>query len=291
MAEPETARAIGFKLVRTLVVIPTYQEAGNIVDVLRRVRTAFGDARVLVVDDSSPDDTADIAEAAGGELGGVDVLRRRHEGGLGAAYRAGFAWGLDHGYDALVEMDADLSHDPSALPLLARALEEGADLVVGSRYMPGGVIPAWSRWRRALSRWGNRYADAVLGLGVKDATSGFRMYRAAALRTVTFADGRAGGYGFQIEMVYRFVQRGYRVVEVPITFSERSEGSSKMNGRIIAEALVLVTAWAARDILAGRLRERRRRGRREPSTRPDRPTRGPAPPAPPMESGQQTPGS
>ncbi len=240
---------------RTLVVIPTYQEAGSVVDALRRVRAAMPDASVLVVDDSSPDGTAAIAEAAGRELGCVDVLRRPAGSGLGAAYRKGFTWGLEHGYEALVEMDADLSHDPSALPSMLAALTAGADLVIGSRYVPGGSIPDWSRWRRALSRWGNRYADAVLRLRATDATSGFRMYRGTALSTVDFAGGRASGYGFQIEMVYRFRRAGHQVVEVPISFTDRTEGTSKMNWRIIVEALFLVTSWGLRDRL---LRGRRR---------------------------------
>lgn len=237
---------------RTLVVIPTYQEADNIVDVLRRVRLARPDACVLVVDDSSPDGTAAMAEAAARELGQIDVLGRAHRSGIGGAYRAGFAWGLERHFDVLVEMDADLSHDPASLPALLASLEAGADLVVGSRYVPGGSIPAWSRWRRALSRGGNRYADAVLRLGVVDATSGYRAYRASALRSVDFERVRANGYAFQIEMVYRFARAGHTVVEVPISFTERTEGTSKMNGRIIAEALVLVTAWGVRDRLLHR---------------------------------------
>ena len=234
---------------RTLVVVPTYEEAGTIVDVLRRVRAAMPDAAILVVDDSSPDGTADVAEAAARELGAVDVMRRPTGSGLGAAYRAGFRWGLEHGYDAFIEMDADLSHDPAALPAFQSRLATGADLVVGSRYVSGGTIPAWARWRRALSRWGNRYANAALRLGVVDATSGFRIYRGAALATVDFEHGRANGYGFQIEMVYRFVRAGYRVAEIPIHFSERTTGASKMSWRIIVEAFVLVTFWGVRDRL------------------------------------------
>ena len=233
---------------RTLVVIPTYQEAANVVEVLRRVRAA-SHASVLVVDDNSPDGTAGLAEAAGRELGSVEVLRRPGRGGLGGAYREGFAWGLERGYEAFVEMDADLSHDPAALPTLLGPLEEGADLVIGSRYVPGGSIPKWSFHRRALSRWGNRYAAAALGLGIVDATSGYRAYRAEALRDIDYYSVRADGYGFQIETAYRMVRRGRKVVEVPIEFADRTEGTSKMSARIIAEALLLVTAWGARDRL------------------------------------------
>ena len=163
---------------RTLVVLPTYEEAENIAEVLRRLRAAVPAADVLVVDDSSPDGTAEVAKAAGVEVGGVDVMIRAGKAGLGSAYRAGFAEGLRRGYDILVEMDSDLSHDPAALPTLLRAVEGGADLAIGSRYIPGGSIPHWSFRRRALSRWGNRYAGIVLGLPVADATSGYRAYLA-----------------------------------------------------------------------------------------------------------------
>ena len=244
---------------RVLVVIPTYQEADNIVEVLTRARHACPAADVLVVDDSSPDGTAELAERCGADLGGISVLRRPKEaGGLGSAYRAGFRRGLDEGYDVLVEMDADLSHDPAVLPMLvAEVVEHGADLAIGSRYVPGGAIPQWSAWRRGLSRGGNRYADVALALGVSDATSGFRAYRAGTLERIEIDHIRANGYGFQIETVYRAVRTGHRVTEVPITFVERVEGHSKMRGRIIVEALVYVTGWAVRDVLRGR----RRRGR------------------------------
>ena len=237
------------------MVLPTYQEAANVVDVLRRLRAAVPRASVLVVDDSSPDGTADLAEAAAAELGGViGVLRRPAKAGLGSAYCTGFAWGVERGYEALVEMDADLSHDPAVLPRLLGALDDGADLVVGSRYVPGGSIPRWSWYRRALSRFGNRYASALLRLGVADATSGYRAYRADVLRKIDLEQVRADGYGFQIEMAYRVAQAGGAIVEVPIAFAERAHGASKMSARIVAEALVLVTAWGLRD----RLRPARR---------------------------------
>jgi dolichol-phosphate mannosyltransferase len=238
--------------VRTLVVLPTFNEADNIAEVLRRVRAATPAVDVLVVDDGSPDGTADLAEAAGREVGGVDVLRRPRKAGLGTAYRAGFRRAMALGYDVAVEMDSDLSHDPSALPDLLRAVEAGADLAVGSRYVPGGSIPDWSLHRRLLSRWGNRYASAVLGLAVKDATSGYRAYRVGVLRRIDLDAVKADGYGFQIEMAYEVARAGGTVVEVPISFTDRVRGTSKMSSRIVAEALVLVSWWAVRDRLVHR---------------------------------------
>jgi dolichol-phosphate mannosyltransferase len=245
--------------VRALVVLPTYQEAENIAEVLRRLRAAAPAVDVLVVDDSSPDGTAAIAKAAGHELGGVDVLVRATKSGLGSAYRAGFAEGLARGYDVLVEMDSDLSHDPARLPSLLSAIEagDGADLAIGSRYVPGGTIPNWPFHRRWLSRSGNRYAALVLGFSVADATSGFRAYRADVLRRIDLESVRADGYGFQIEMAYRVASSGGTIVEVPIEFVDRERGTSKMSFRIIVEALLLVTWWGLRDRVAGRRPHRR----------------------------------
>ncbi|HEV2070026.1 MAG TPA: polyprenol monophosphomannose synthase [Acidimicrobiales bacterium] len=234
---------------RVLVVLPTYQEADNIEEVLRRLRAALPLADVLVVDDSSPDGTAKVAKAVGGELGGVEVLVRPGKWGLGSAYRAGFREGLARGYDVLVEMDSDLSHDPAELPALLRVLDQGAALVVGSRYVPGGGIRNWSRYRRALSRHGNRYAARLLRLDVADLTSGFRAYDATALEQLELNDIRAEGYGFQIEMAYRISQLGGRVVEVPIDFVERTDGTSKMSSLIVLEAFVLVTRWGVGERL------------------------------------------
>jgi dolichol-phosphate mannosyltransferase len=236
--------------VRVLVVVPTYQEVENIEELLRRVRHSVPSADVLVVDDGSPDGTADVALKMGEELEQVDVLRRARKEGLGAAYRAGFARGLAEGYDVLVQMDADLSHDPGALPSLLSPLVH-ADLVVGSRYVPGGSIPHWPARRRALSRYGNRYATAVLGLGIRDATSGFRAYKADTLRVIDVEHSTATGYGFQVELAYRAVQHGCTVVEVPITFVDRVRGNSKMSSRIIVEAMWGVTVWG----INGRLRK------------------------------------
>ena len=234
---------------RTLVVLPTYQEAENIAEVLHRLRAAVPAADILVVDDSSPDDTAGLAKAVGHELGGVDVMVRAEKAGLGSAYRFGFAEGLERGYDVLVEMDSDLSHDPAAVPSLLRAVEAGADLAIGSRYVPGGTIPGWSLRRRSLSRYGNRYAAALLGLDVADSTSGYRAYRADLVSRLDLTSVRADGYGFQIEMAYRVAREGGRIVELPIEFSDRARGKSKMSSRIIVEALALalVTWWGVRD--------------------------------------------
>jgi dolichol-phosphate mannosyltransferase len=245
--------------VRTLVITPTYAEAQNIDEFLRRTRAAAPDADILVVDDNSPDGTADIAESAAAELGNIDVLRRPAKKGLGSAYRAGFAIGLEKGYDTLVQIDADLSHDPSVLPTLLHELETGADLTIGSRYVPGGAIPHWPWHRRALSRYGNLYASAALATGTKDATSGYRAYRADTLKAIDYSTTRAKGYGFQIETAYRVHRWGGRISEVPIVFTDRVRGYSKMTWKIALEELLLVTWWGLRD-RARRLRSRLRRG-------------------------------
>ena len=232
---------------RTLIVLPTFNEADNIVEVLQKLRAVVPEASVLVVDDSSPDGTADLVEEVAEEIGDVSVMRRPANSGLGSAYRDGFRHGLAAGYDVMVEMDSDLSHDPAALPSLLAAAADGAALALGSRYIPGGSIPDWSWHRRALSRWGNRYAAAVLGIDVNDATSGYRAYRAEALAGIDFHTVQADGYGFQVEMAYRVLASGGRIVEVPISFTDRVRGESKMSSRIVVEALVLVTWWAIRD--------------------------------------------
>lgn len=245
--------------VRTLVITPTYLESENIEEFLRRARAAVPSADILVVDDNSPDGTADIAEKTAAELGNIDVLRRPAKTGLGSAYRAGFGIGLEKGYDALVQIDADLSHDPAVLPSLLREIDAGADLAIGSRYVPGGEIPHWPWFRRALSRYGNRYGSFVLGTGVKDATSGYRAYRADTLKAIDYATTRAKGYGFQIETAYRVHLWDGRIVEVPIVFTDRVRGHSKMTWFIFAEELLLVTWWGIRDRIL-RLWRRRRPG-------------------------------
>jgi dolichol-phosphate mannosyltransferase len=232
---------------KTLVVLPTYNEAANIAEVLRRIRAAVSDVDVLVVDDGSPDGTADMAEALGSELGGIEVLRRPAKSGLGSAYRAGFRAGLGQGYEALVEMDADLSHDPATLPDLIGAVAGGADLAIGTRYMPGGRIPDWPWHRRAISRIGNLYARGMLGISPRDSTSGFRCYHRRALEAIDLESVKADGYGFQVEMAYLVERNGGTVTEVPIEFRDRTLGHSKMSSRIVVEALALVTFWGLRD--------------------------------------------
>jgi dolichol-phosphate mannosyltransferase len=234
-----------------LVVLPTYNESENIDRVLRRIRDSLPDARVLVVDDGSPDGTAEIAETLGKEIGGIELLRRHRKSGLGSAYRAGFRWGLDNGFDACVEMDADLSHEPEALPALVGSLSGETEVVVGSRYVPEGVIPNWAWHRRLLSRGGNLYASALLGLGVADSTSGFRVYAASILGRIDLDQIKADGYGFQIEMTYRAKRAGATVVEVPIRFIDRVEGESKMSTFIVVEALGLVTWWGLQRLVEG----------------------------------------
>lgn len=244
---------------RTTVVVPTYNEIDNIDALLRGIRLALPSARVLVVDDGSPDHTADAASRLGDELGGIDVLRRTEKSGLGAAYRAGFRHAIDGGAEICVQMDADLSHPPSALPALVGIVEFGADLAVGSRYVPGGRVVNWPRRRQWLSRWGNRYAAGVLGLAVNDATGGFRAYRSAMLERIEFPTVRSDGYGFQVEMTYRVVSVRGRVVEFPITFVDRVHGVSKLSGHIVLEALWLVVRLWVGDF--GGRRRRRREGR------------------------------
>lgn len=234
---------------QVLVIIPTYNECENIDRVLRRVRGALPDATVLVVDDGSPDGTGDIAEKVGAEIGNIELLRRAEKSGLGSAYRAGFRWGLDRGFDVCVEMDADLSHDPDALPDLVAPLGKGFELVIGSRYVPGGSIPNWAWHRRLLSRGGNVYASTLLGLGVTDSTAGFRAYSASVLSRIALDDIRAEGYGFQIEMTYQAKRAGAPIVEVPIRFVDRTEGESKMSTFIVVEALGLVTWWGIQRVL------------------------------------------
>ena len=241
---------------RTLVITPTYQEAPNITEFLHRLRAAVPDADVLVVDDSSPDGTAALAEEVGKELGQIDILLRPKKEGLGVAYRAGMGEALARGHDVIVQMDADLSHDPAAVPDLLRAIDESADMVIGSRYIPGGSIPHWPWHRRALSKYGNAYTGFQLRTGVSDATSGFRAYRADSLRAIDPVSTRATGYGIQIELAYRMSKHGGKIAEVPISFTDRVRGTSKMSLKIIAEEMLLVSWWGTRDRLT---RERRNR--------------------------------
>lgn len=240
---------------RTVVVAPTYQEAENIEPFLRAVRSAVPDAHILVVDDDSPDGTANLAEKVGADVGQVEVIRRTAERGLGSAYRRGFTHVLDAGADVVVSMDVDFSHDPTVIASLVDGVAGGADVVVGSRYVSGGGTVDWPLHRRLLSRWGNRYTGMVLGLRVRDATSGFRAYRASALAAVQPATTEAEGYAFLTELLRRAVRAGFRVEERPITFADRERGTSKMSGRIIVESMLRVTWWGLQD-LPRRLRRR-----------------------------------
>ncbi len=236
---------------RPLVVIPTYNESENIERMVRRIHECLPGAGVLVVDDGSPDGTADLVKKVASELPDIHVLERAAKSGLGSAYRAGFAWGLERGYDACVEIDADFSHDPAALPALIAPLSEGFDVVIGSRYVQGGSIPNWAWHRHLLSRGGNLYASGVLGLGVSDSTAGYRCYSAGILRRFDLDRIRAEGYGFQIEMTYRARQYGAVITEVPIKFVDREAGESKMSSFIVVEALGLVTFWGLGRIVRG----------------------------------------
>lgn len=235
---------------RTLVVAPTFIEAPNIELFLETVRRVVPEADILVVDDNSPDGTADLAEAKGAELGQVSVMRRPHKDGLGNAYRAGFGRGLDEGYDRLVQIDVDFSHDPAIIPKLLARLDDGAGVAIGSRYVQGGSTPHWPTHRRMMSRWGNAYATWLLGLDIHDATAGFRAYRADVLEAIDFRTTIANGYAFQMEVAYRLADWGGRIDEVPIAFTDRVRGQSKMSGKIMAESMLLVTRWGVRDRVA-----------------------------------------
>lgn len=230
---------------RCALVVPTYQEAENIEAYLRAARDVLPDAQIVVCDDASPDGTGEIAEKVGEDIGGVEVLHRRAKEGLGAAYRHGFAVALEQGNEVIVQMDVDFSHPHAMLPDMLQAIEAGADVVVGSRYIPGGATPDWSLHRRLLSSWGNLYARWALGLAMRDTTSGFRAYRATALETIHFETTRANGYGFQIETAYRLGWSGATVVERPLVFMDRVRGTSKMSVLIMIENTALVTWWGA----------------------------------------------
>ena len=236
-------------MTRVLVCTPTYNEADNISELLHRVREALPDADILVLDDNSPDGTADVAEKEGAEVGFVEVLRRPVKRGLGDAYRAGFAVALARDYDIVVQIDADLSHDPAVLPQLIAEVDAGADYAIGSRYVPGGSTPYWPWRRRALSRYGNLYAGFMLRTYVNDSSAGFRAFRTDTLRAVDYATTRAKGYGFQLELTYRVARWGGTVAEVPITFTDRVRGNSKMSLSVMVEEMILMTWWGLRDRL------------------------------------------
>jgi dolichol-phosphate mannosyltransferase len=235
--------------VRTAVVIPTYNEVENIAAMLAAIRDAVPNADIIVVDDHSPDGTAAVAETAAAELGQIKLLHRPGKQGLGSAYRSGFTMAFDEGYDRIVSMDVDFSHDPAVIPEMLRLIEAGAAAVIGSRYVPGGSTVNWPPHRRLLSRWGNRYTSFVLRLPIRDCTSGFRAYRADALRAISPSTTTAEGYAFLTELVRRLVRGGFSVIETPIVFIDRVRGTSKMSARIVAESMLLVTRWAIRDAI------------------------------------------
>ena len=237
-----------------LVVVPTYDERDNLEPVVARVRASVPDAHVLVADDNSPDGTGDLADAIAARDDHVHVLHRAGKEGLGAAYLAGFAWALERGYDVIVEMDADGSHQPEQLPDLLRRLAT-ADMVLGSRWVPGGRVVNWPLHRKLISRGWTTYTRLALGIGIRDVTGGYRAFRASTLRALDLHDVASQGYCFQIDLAWRAVQRGLRVAEVPITFVERERGQSKMSGAIVRESLALVTAWGIKHRL-GQLRGR-----------------------------------
>ena len=236
---------------KTLVIIPTFNEALNIESIVGRVLDAQPAAHVLVVDDNSPDGTGDIAKKlTSGER--VHLMRRAGKEGLGLAYLAGFHWGIDQGYDVLVEMDADGSHQPEQLERLLVAVAQGADLVLGSRWVPGGEVVNWSWHRRLLSRGGNVYARIMLGIPLKDATGGYRAFRRSTLEGLNLREVASQGYCFQVDLARRAVEAGFNVVEVPITFIERTRGTSKMSNAIVVEALWRVTLWGLARVFGRR---------------------------------------
>ncbi|MQA88346.1 MAG: glycosyltransferase [Streptosporangiales bacterium] len=239
---------------RVLVIVPTYDERENLEPLVDRLRASVPDADVLVVDDASPDGTGELADEFARRGDHVQVLHRRKKEGLGAAYLAGFRWALDRGYDTVVEIDADGSHQPEQLPRLLDALSD-ADVVLGSRWVPGGEVRNWPQRRELLSRGSNTYARLLLNLPVRDATAGFRAFRAVALEKMGLDDVQSQGYCFQVDLVRRAIRAELRVVEVPITFVERTHGASKMSRAVVAEAVWRVSVWGiSHRLLGGRRR-------------------------------------
>ncbi|KGI68613.1 polyprenol monophosphomannose synthase [Mycolicibacterium rufum] len=232
---------------RTLVIIPTYNERDNLLKIVSRVNDAAPAVHVLIVDDGSPDGTGRLAdELALADPDRVHVMHRSSKDGLGAAYLAGFAWGLSRQYTVLVEMDADGSHAPEQLYRLLDAVDAGADLVIGSRYVDGGEVRNWPRRRLVLSRTANGYSRILLGVDIHDITAGYRAYRREVLEKIDLAAVDSKGYGFQVDLTWRSINAGFTVVEVPITFTEREHGVSKMDGSTIREAIVKVAQWGLR---------------------------------------------
>jgi len=225
-----------------VVVIPTYNERDNLLPIVDRLRAAVPTAHALVVDDASPDGTGKLADALAAEDPRVRVMHRKAKDGLGAAYLAGFSWALERDYQVIVQMDADGSHPPESLPAMLAALAD-ADLVLGSRYVSGGTVVNWPKHRELLSRGGNLYSRLALGVRIRDITAGYRVFRKHVLAELALGEVNSQGYCFQIDMAWRAVRAGFRVREVPITFTERERGNSKMSGSIVREALWRVTQW------------------------------------------------
>jgi dolichol-phosphate mannosyltransferase len=229
------------------VALPTYNELLNLPLIVPEI-AAHG-YRLLVIDDNSPDGTGRLADNLAEDVAGMSVLHRPVKEGLGPAYAAGFDWALGEGAAVVIEMDCDFSHDPADLPRLVAAIEDGAEVAIGSRYVPGGATPDWPVTRQFISRSGNFYARTMLGIPVRDATAGFRAFTADALRRLPYRTAEASGYGFQVEMAWRAHQAGMRITEVPITFRDRARGTSKMGLPIVVEAMRLVTVWGLRRML------------------------------------------
>ena len=256
MTEPSLAA-------QTLVIIPTYNESENIERIVERTRTAVPAAQILIADDNSPDGTGKLADSLAAADDHVHVMHRLGKEGLGAAYLAGFEWGISHGYDILVEMDADGSHQPEQLPRLLESLAD-ADVVLGSRWVSGGSVVNWPKSREILSRGGNLWTRIALGIPLKDATGGYRAFRRETLLGLGLDNVASAGYCFQVDLAWRALKAGFRVVEVPITFVEREYGDSKMNQRIVIEALLRTTAWG----IAHRANQLRALGRNRRSAIP-----------------------
>lgn len=239
--ERQDRRSFG-PLGSVLVIIPTYNEADNIQPIVARVRSAVPDAHILVADDNSPDGTGKLADELAIGDDAVHVLHRKGKEGLGAAYLAGFRWGIERGYGVLVEMDADGSHQPEELPRLLTALKS-ADVVLGSRWIPGGRVVNWPKSREFISRGGSIYSRVLLDVPIRDVTGGYRAFRKETLEGLGMDEVASAGYCFQVDLAWRAVKAGFHVVEVPITFVERERGDSKMSRNILVEALWRVTGW------------------------------------------------
>jgi dolichol-phosphate mannosyltransferase len=223
-----------------LVIIPTYNERDNVEPITRAALAADDRIDVLVVDDNSPDGTGELADQLAAKEPRIQVLHRAKKEGLGRAYLHAFAWGLEHGYEYLIEMDADFSHDPKYLPTMLDAAEHGADLVIGSRYVRGGGTVNWGPGRKIISRGGSLYARTILGVGIRDLTAGFQCFRRAVLQAIDLGAVKSTGYAFQIELKYRALKAGFRLEEIPIIFEDRRVGQSKMSRKIFVEALTMV---------------------------------------------------